>query len=293
MDNVPPCRGIKPIIEEGVIATDGRTVLGADDKSGVAAILEALHTLKEMGGYHLPIEIVLTVREETGLEGAKNLDFRQLRAKRALTLDSSGAIGSVITRAPGSNIIDATILGRAAHAGVAPEKGLSSIFVASQAIAKMRLGKIDEETTANVGTIHGGTARNIVPELVEIKAETRSHNESKLEDQTRLMLGALEEAATGQGAKLALGVERAYTAFHIPDDDDLVQHILLIASDLGLSAQTAASGGGSDANIFNSHGIKAVNLAMGYEDNHSTHEHIALESLAKATELIVALLRTS
>ncbi len=291
MDTVPPCMGIKPILKDGVISSDGTTVLGADDKSGVAAILETLRTLKEEGTKHPPLELVFSVQEETGLTGAKNLDFKVLRAKQALVLDSGGGVGNIITAAPGSNIINASVFGRAAHAGVAPEKGINAIYVAAQAIARMKVGRIDEETTANVGTIRGGAARNIVPERVDILAEARSRSEEKLRRQTDEMTELLEEAARSNGARTEINVQRAYTAYHVPDDDPLVQDLMRACRSLGIEPQTRPTGGGSDANVFNLNGIKAVALATGYEDNHATTEHIAVGDLAKATELLIALLR--
>ena len=192
LDTVEPGRGVRPQLDNGVIRSDGTTVLGADDKAGVAAILEALQTARASGQPMRPIEVVFTVSEEVGLMGARALDMSTLRSSTAVVLDSAGAVGTIINSAPQHDRIDATIIGKAAHAGVAPETGISAIVVASQAIAAMRLGRLDAETTANIGLISGGSAMNVVPERVTLTGETRSHNPAKVAAQVRHMVTALE-----------------------------------------------------------------------------------------------------
>lgn len=292
LDCVQPCLGIRPIVDGDVVRTDGSTILGADDRAGVAAILEAVTSLREDGAAHPPLEIVFTVQEEMGLFGAKGLDCRRLQAKWGLALDSHGPIGTCIVSAPYHNVITAIILGRAAHSGVEPEKGISAIQVAAWAIAHTNLGRIDAETTANIGTIHGGTARNIVPERVELLGEARSRNEEKLERQTAAMVQSLNEAAARYGAKVEIGVTRAYNGFTLKETDPMVARLMAAANSLGIKPLLEATGGGSDANIFYAHGIAALNLSAGYEDVHTTKEHIRVSELVRSASLVEAIVRS-
>lgn len=194
-DSVAPCLGIKPRVEGEVVKSDGTTILGADDHAGVAAILEALAVLREQDLPHRPLEITITTQEELGLVGAKGLDLSQFKAQMGVVLDAHGPVGTIIVQSPTHNLIDATIIGKAAHAGVEPEKGINAIAIAAEAIAAMKRGRIDAETTANIGILQGGAARNIVAEKCQITGEARSRRESKLKRQTNAMVRALERAA--------------------------------------------------------------------------------------------------
>ncbi|RMF43645.1 MAG: M28 family peptidase, partial [Deltaproteobacteria bacterium] len=194
MDTVGPCDGVEPVLDGDIFRSAGQTVLGADDKAGIVELIEALETARRLGIGHPPLEIVITICEEIGLVGAKHFDCSQLKARRGYALDTNG-IDRLIHRAPGANRFEAVIEGREAHAGIAPEKGLSAIEVAARAIAAMPLGRIDVETTANIGTIEGGVACNIVPRQVRLVGEARSHDGDKLERQTAAMVAALEQAA--------------------------------------------------------------------------------------------------
>lgn len=288
LDNVMPCLGVKPIVAEGVVRSDGSTVLGADDKSGVAVILEVLQAIKELP--HPPLEVVLTVQEEIGLCGAKGLDFSELRARRGIVLDSEGSIASVVVSAPSHNSISAVVHGKAAHAGAHPEEGINAILVAAEAIAKMPLGRIDFETTANIGVIKGGRATNIVPDRVEVKGEARSRDEGKLRSQTDRMVKALRDAASRHGATLHVEVQREYSAFKLSEGDEIVRRVMAAARSVGLEPELVASGGGSDANIFNAHGIQTVNVSTGMEKVHTTEEQIAVADMVKCAELVSAIL---
>ncbi|MBI4757827.1 MAG: M20/M25/M40 family metallo-hydrolase [Chloroflexi bacterium] len=293
MDGVQPCRGIKPAMRDGVIYSDGSTILGADDRGGIAVILESLARLAPGGPAHCAVELAFTVQEEVGLLGAKALDLNLVRARQGIVLDSHGPVGGIIVATPYHNHLNAAIIGKAAHAGVAPENGLSAIAVAAEAIARMNLGRIDPETTANIGVIHGGTARNIVPERVELQGEARSRDEAKLERQTEQMVDALTQAAARAGAKIELDVERAYLGYELRPDDALVQKITGAMKRLGIEPRLEATGGGSDANIFHQHGIKVANLSVGYEDVHTTNEHVALSELVKCAQVLVEVLAGS
>jgi tripeptide aminopeptidase len=288
-DRVEPGRGVKPLIEAGAIKTDGSTILGADDVAGVAAILEAVQSLVEDGAAHFPLEIAITSQEETGLVGAKGLDLSRFESREGVVLDSSGPVGGITLASPSHNLINATITGRAAHSGMAPEQGIDAIRVAAKAISKMRLGRIDKETTANIGMIKGGSARNIVAEKVELEGEARSRSPRKLERQTKAMRKALERAGKPYAAKVQVQIERAYNRYKFGKRDRLVQRVANALEKVGCTPRYGASGGGSDANIYNAKRFKCVVVSVGYEQIHTTGEFIPIAELVKAAELVVAL----
>lgn len=279
MDTVEPGRGVRPVVKEGVVSTAGDTVLGGDDKAGIAAILEMLRVLWERNLPHGDIEVVFTVAEEGGLKGAKNLDYDVLKAEMGFVLDCSGSAGTIITRAPAQYRIVASIFGKAAHAGISPEEGVNSIVVASQAIAKMKLGRIDDETTANIGVIEGGKATNIIPELVNIEGEARSINPAKLEEQTEHMCRALEETAAENNARVRIEKEFLYPALNLTAKDPVVRVAMAAARTLMIDPVLVSTGGGSDANIFNGKGIPTANLGIGMCKVHTTEEYIKVQDL--------------
>jgi tripeptide aminopeptidase len=290
LDSVAPAVGKRAVVDDGFVRSGGDTVLGADDLAGVSAILEAIQTVREQGTEHRAAEIVFSVEEEVGLKGVRALDFTMLTAKQGVALDLNGEVGGICISAPAHDTIAVTIQGKAAHAGVAPENGVSAIVVAAEAISKMPLGRIDFETTANIGTIEGGAARNIVPEHVKLIGEARSRDEGKLDRQTAAMKRAFEEAAERHGAQVEFVAERAYGRQKIAPDAPIVQLCQEAARRIGLDPYLVETGGGSDVNIFNMRGIEAVNLSIGYREIHSTNEHIAIADLEKAAQLIYALL---
>src|SRR5690606_7357799 len=213
MDTVVPGNGVKPSIKDGYIVTDGTTILGADDKAGLAAMLEALKVIKEQNIEHGDIQFIITVGEESGLVGAKALDSSLIHAKYGFALDSDEQVGNIIVAAPTQAKISAVIHGKTAHAGVAPEKGISAITIAAKAVAKMPLGRIDEETTANIGRFEGGQATNIVADKAYILAEARSLVPEKMEAQVEKMKSAFEETAKSMGGSADVTVEIMYTGF--------------------------------------------------------------------------------
>ena len=194
MDTVEPGRGISPILKNSRITSDGTTILGADDKSALAILIEMLRVLKESGRPYPPLEFVFSTCEEIGLLGAKHLDWSLISARHGYVLDTRDP-GGLVTRAPSANRLKFTVVGRDAHAGSTPEKGINAIWVAARAIATLELGRVDAETTCNLGVIHGGDATNIVPKQVEVDGEVRSHDEDKLETVTQRMIDAFQQAA--------------------------------------------------------------------------------------------------
>lgn len=299
MDTVTPADGVEPILVDGVFRSKGDTILGADDKAGLAEIFEAIDVLKEQKIPHVPLEVIITVCEEIGLLGAKQLDFDKIQSKWGVALDTNG-IDRAINRAPSANRMTIEVFGQEAHAGVAPETGISAIHVASKAIARMKLGRIDEETTANIGVIEGGQAANIIPKQVTLKAEVRSHNPDKLRLQTEEMLKCLEEevdAATIEidgkpiHASLALEIRDDYPMMHVPLDAPVLKIFNEAGLALGRPVAINAAGGGSDANIFNEHGIDTVILGSGMENVHSVNEEVSVDDMVKVSELLVEMIR--
>ncbi|WP_257348069.1 M20/M25/M40 family metallo-hydrolase [Pseudalkalibacillus decolorationis] len=292
MDTVVPGNGVNPSIEDGYIKTDGTTILGADDKTGLAAMFEAIRVLKEKEISHGRIQFVITVGEESGLVGAKELDPSLINAKYGFALDSDGKVGKIIVAAPTQAKIITTIEGKTAHAGVAPEKGVSAITVAAKAISKMPLGRIDEETTANIGRFSGGagTNTNIVIDHVEILAEARSLIPEKMEAQVEKMKDAYEKTAEEMGAKANVEVIVMYPGFKFDHGDEVVEIAKQSVEKIGRKPELLHSGGGSDANIIAGFGIPTVNLAVGYEEIHTKNERMPIEELIKTSELVVSII---
>ncbi|MEW8973659.1 MAG: M20/M25/M40 family metallo-hydrolase [Tissierellaceae bacterium] len=291
MDTVSPGIGIKPEIRDGVIYSDGTTILGGDDKAGIASILEAIETIIENDIPHGDIEVVFSIFEEGGLFGAKNLDYSKLNAKMGFVLDSGGEPGQIIVQGPAQNKINAKFIGKEAHAGVAPEDGISAIQIAAEAISNMKLLRIDEETTANIGSISGGEVTNIVTKEVEINAEARSLKDSKLQEQTDHMVKCCEDAAEKFGGKVEMNINHAYGAFKVDEDHEIVEKVKLACKNIGLDPFTAASGGGSDTNILNANGITAVNLGIGEKNAHTLEEHLYIKDLENAARLTLEIIK--
>ncbi|SFA97201.1 MULTISPECIES: M20/M25/M40 family metallo-hydrolase [unclassified Bacillus (in: firmicutes)] len=290
MDTVVPARGVKPSIKDGYVVTDGTTILGADDKTGLAVMLETIRVLKEQNLPHGTIQFIITVGEESGLVGAKALDPSLVKAKFGYALDSDGAVGNIIVAAPTQAKVNTVIYGKTAHAGVAPEKGVSAITIAAKAIAKMPLGRIDEETTANIGRFEGGKQTNIVCDRVDILAEARSLLPEKMEAQVQKMKEAFETVAEQMGGRAEVDVQVMYPGFKFGAGDHVVEVARKAAAKIGRSCELLHSGGGSDANVIAGFGVPTVNLAVGYEEIHTTNERMPIEELGKLAEMVLAII---
>lgn len=293
MDTVSPSIGVKPIIKDDVIYSDGTTVLGGDDKAGIAAVIEALKVIKENNIPHGPIEIVFSIYEEGGLNGAKNLEYDKIDSKKAFVLDSGGDPGQIIIQGPAQDKIDIKVIGKPAHAGVAPEEGISAINVAAHAISKMNLLRIDKDTTANIGVIEGGTATNIVTPEVNIKAEARSLSDEKLERQTSHMVETFNHTAENLGANVEINVERMYSSFIIEENDEIVNMAKKACENSNLKYYLDSTGGGSDTNILNTNGIKAINLGIGERKPHTLEEHIYIKDLVSSANLVLEIIKVA
>jgi tripeptide aminopeptidase len=274
-----------------VITSDGTTILGADDKSGVAAILETIQVLQERNLPWPALEVVISVGEELGLYGARHFDTGQLQADYGVVMDSGGPAGHIVVSAPSQDSMVFTVHGRAAHAGSEPEQGINAIRVAAEAIAAMPLGRIDEETTSNVGIIEGGTARNIVPALVKVVGEARSRDERKLDKLSGAMVGAFEKAAERHKASVDMDVTRVYRTYRVGEDQAILRAAMDAARAQGHQVQLRNSGGGTDGNIYNAAGIPTIVLSTGMAEVHTVHEHIAIADMVAGTELLLATIR--
>ncbi|AFM41346.1 peptidase T-like protein [Desulfosporosinus acidiphilus SJ4] len=291
MDTVEPSQNIEPLQTEGIISSAGATILGADDKSGIVPILEALRVIKEQNIPHGDIQVVFSIAEEGGLNGSKNLDSTKLKANLGFVLDSSGAPGRIILEAPGQDRINVSIKGRASHAGIVPEEGINAIVAASKAIANVPCGRLDEETTANVGTIRGGLATNIVAENVEIACESRSRDLNKLEKLTEEICKIFQNSAEEMGASAEIKVQRLYSPFKLSQESQIAVLAANAAKAAGLTPEFIATGGGSDANNYNSYGVPSLVLSTGMGKIHTTDEYILEEDLVRTTQFVIEIIK--
>ena len=299
MDTVVPGRGVKPIVEGDIIRTDGSTVLGGDDKSGCSVIIETIRCLQEQSIPHAPIDAVFSICEEVGLLGAKHLDMSKMRAKYGIVFDSDDP-GFLFTKGPSADHFEIKIYGLESHAGVAPEQGISAIRIAAEAISAMKLFRIDEETTANIGVIQGGEATNIITNLVTLRGEARSLDDAKLDAQTAHIIKCCEEAAaryevTVDGvttkARVESHVTREYHAMDVSDDSRVVRLVKEAAARMGLKVETLASGGGCDANIFNKRGIECANLGTGMRAIHTVKEWLDVKDMYASANMTLEIMR--
>ncbi|HZU77241.1 MAG TPA: M20/M25/M40 family metallo-hydrolase [Dehalococcoidia bacterium] len=292
MDTVQPGEGVQPIVEGDTIRTDGTTVLGGDPKAGVAAIVEGLRAVRERGGEHRAVEVAFTRGEEIGLVGARHLDYERVRARQAVVFDGEGSVANITSEAPSHLTIDLQITGRAAHAGVEPEKGLSAIVIAAEFIRGYPQGRLDSETTGNIGLIQGGSARNAVPEEVTIQAELRSRDKAKLQALREQVEASVRELRLRYPeAKLALTIEDEYGGYKLQPGDPLVELVSRTLRGIGLEPKLLASGGGTDGNIFTTKGIAAVVVGLGGEHFHTKAETVSIQHMEEAARFCEALLR--
>lgn len=295
MDTVGPGEGIKVQFENGIFKSDGTTILGADDKSAIAIILEVMAVILENNLEYPPVEIIFTVCEEIGLLGAKNFDYSLMDSTFGYILDSTDTQG-IVTKAPAANKITIKVYGKAAHAGAAPQNGINAIWVASKGISRLTLGRIDEETTCNLGIIKGGVATNIVPEFVEIKGEARSHDIEKLNAVTDTIVTAFHTAAKEVKASLDLPrveavVEKDFPNTNISEAHEVIQLARKAADNLGIHLASKTIGGGADANIFFGRGIVAGVLGTGMTDVHTVKESIDIKDMVNSAKLVLEILK--
>lgn len=296
MDTVTPGNGIKPIVKKDRIVSDGTTILGSDDKAGIAVILEVLQVLKENKLPHPPVEVLFTLTEESGMQGSKNLEYKKLKGREGLILDNEDPT-ELLVRGPAVNDINVHIKGLAAHAGIAPEKGISALEVAAYALSIMKLGRIDKETVANFAIIEGGKATNIVTDEITIRGEARSLNDAKLAKQCEHIKACFDKAIKrftkkidGKVCKpqIKVDISQRYAGVNAPKNHPLVKTVLKVAKDLGVkNMRVAASGGGCDANVMSGYGFTLPNLGVGMQNCHTLQEYLDLKQFFTAAQIVL------
>ncbi|MCS7149571.1 MAG: M20/M25/M40 family metallo-hydrolase [Caldimicrobium sp.] len=291
LDTVGPCEGIEVIEEEDLLRSNGKTILGADDKAGIAVLVELAKALKENSFSHAPLEIVFTTCEEIGLLGAKNLDFKHINAKWALVLDSENP-EEVVNAAPSSYQFSVKVFGKSAHAGIEPEKGINAIKILAQIVSSLPTGRIDYETTMNIGKINGGVYVNVVPDFAFIEGEMRSHSEEKLNSLKSEVEDKVREIIENHPHKIdtlpsyKINFTTVFKAFHIEEEDPLARMIREAGYLAGLEVKFKKKEGGSDANVFNAQGIKTLILGTGMQKVHTTEEFIRKKDLFNCARLV-------
>jgi len=292
MDTVMPTDSIDPVLgDDGVFRNSRSTILGSDDKAALAALLHATELLKASGQPFPTYELFFTVSEEVGLVGVKHMAADALASPIAAVLDSSGPVGGVVSKAPSMRTLRATFNGQAAHAGLEPERGRSAIQAAARAIEAMQLGRLDSETSANIGIISGGVATNIVPERCVIEGECRGHDEEKLAGVAAAMVDAVQEAAAHTGVDLDVSLVTEFPAFTLTRRSPAVRLAKAAVEALGIRPRLMTAGGGSDANILNARGLPTINLAAGMMLVHSPDEYVSLDELDRLCSLVLSLIR--
>jgi tripeptide aminopeptidase len=289
LDTVPPTAAIEPVVVEGVVRNGAGTILGADNKAAVAAMLEGVRRILVEGRRHAGLELLFTPKEEVGLVGAYAFDHTRLESRLGYVYDQAAPVGVVILGAPFSQSLEVTFHGKAAHSGMHPEEGRSAIAAAARAIAEMRLGRVDEDSTANVGTITGGTATNIVPEWCTFVAEARSHDERKLAELVQEMQDAITFAAGVAECDVETKARKSYRGYRFTKADRAVVLAAAALERCGHTVSYDLSGGAADANVFNERGLEVVNLANGMTDIHTPDEHISVADLEAMVDVTLAL----
>ena len=291
LDTVEPGRGINPELDGDTLRSDGTTILGGDCKAGVAIVLEALTSVVEQGGSRRAVEVAFSRHEEGGLVGVHHLDFSLLTAKSGIVFDGEGPPSRITVSAPSQNVVTAEITGRAAHAGLEPENGLSALLVAAEILTRLPLGRLDGETTANIGWMEGGLKRNIVPERALLDGEFRSRSNDKLawlEGQFRKVFD--EAAARYPDARISLDIRNTYQAYRVEPHHETVAMIGRALDTIGLSPVLEASGGGSDANVFIERGITALPVGIGVRSFHTTWETALIPEVLQGADMCEAVI---
>lgn len=290
MDTVLPTKGLQPIIKEGVIYSDGTTILGADDRAALAAYLEGVQAIIESGVPHGPIELILTVNEQKGLVGAAHMDYSKAKSKVGYIFDSSGDVGQIILKGPYSSRIWMDVKGNAAHIALNAEEGNSAFLIAAEGLLNMNLGSIDEETLANIGIMEGGELTSIIPGFVTVAGEVRSFSKEKLEQQLKHMEEVMIEAAEKKGGKVSIRIEKKYSGFDIPKDHVLTKTVESAAQNIKVKPYLTETLGGADTNVLNENGLTCLTLGNGFQNIHSFRESISVENLINTGRLTAALI---
>ena len=290
MDTVLPTENLRPVIKDGVIYSDGTTILGADDRAALAAYLEAVRAIIESEVPHGPIELILTVNEQPGLVGATFMDYSKAKSKAGYIFDSSGDVGQIILKGPYSSRIWIEVQGNAAHIALNAEEGNSAFLIAAEGLLKMKLGKIDEETLANIGIIEGGELTSIIPGFVTVAGEVRSFSKEKLHQQLKHMEETMEKAAAKNKGKVTIKIEKKYSGFDISKEHVLTKTVESAASNINVKSYITKTLGGADTNVLNENGLICLTLGNGFQNIHSFRECISVENLINTGRLTAALI---
>ncbi len=290
MDTISPTRGIRMTQKRGVLQTDGKTILGADDRAGIAAILELVAHLEESGMPHPPLELLFTVAEEPGLQGIKQFCPKSLRAKAGYVLDSTQPVGSAVHSAVAMRRMSVCVKGKTAHSGIDPEKGVNAIHIASRALAGIRSGKISRHTSVNIGTIKGGSAVNIVPDETRVEIEIRSIYPAAILRLSQRIRRVFEREAVKACGKVRINEWTEFGSFYVPKKALVSRLFCLGARALGLDSQLECYGGGSDGNVLNAMGISCLVVGLGYEFPHTTRERMPVSNLTASVRLLESIL---
>lgn len=292
-DTVTPGKNIRVLEKEGILYSKGETILAADDKAGIAIMIEAIRCLREENIPTGDLEFVLSPGEEIGLIGSSALDMSLVKSEIGYVLDSSGAVGRVTTASPTLYMFEIAITGQAAHAGLEPEKGISAVSILSDALSQIQIGRIDSQTTVNIGVIKGGEATNIVMDSLVVKGEIRSIDSEKALSLSREISELFEHSAATHGGKAMIETKKMATGFDIKEGEPVMDLLFASGNHLGYEVIKEQSGGGSDANVFNEKGKQVVNLSVGYEKIHTTKEFIPIHEMEKAVRLVIELAKRS
>lgn len=290
MDTARPTENVKPIISKDKITSSGDTVLGVDNRAGIAALL---YTLERIAKEKIPVKdftVAFTTCEETTLFGSKHLGING-SIKKGFVFDSGYRPGNFIYSACGAIGFKMKIIGKASHSGISPEKGINSLQVASKAISQLPLGRIDEETTINIGTIKSGSAVNVIPALTELEGEVRSFDLKKAENYFDLLVETFKKEAEIHKAKIEYDYYWDFKPYTISESSSVYQSVVNAIKKVGLKPVSKISLGGSDANSLNARGIESINLGIGAQNPHSDEEFIFIEDLVKTADLALELVK--
>jgi len=294
MDTVEPGNNIKPLLSaDGMrVESDGTTILGADDKGAVAQIIELIHVLREHEMSHPPLDLLFPICEEVGLLGARALDTSLFEAKNIYVIDGGTMPGDVLVASSSIYHVEGKITGKAAHAGVEPDKGISSIQVLAQAISEMTLLKVDEDTSSNVGFVKTDYPLNVVPEVTTFGFEVRSMDDQKATDQLAKMTKTLEDTAAHFGAKIELDVTKLLNAYHVQTEHPLLKHYYKVCADNGVTVQEKVSRGGSDLSAYMDHGLQGIVIPTAGRAAHTLQEYLDIPTFIACTNILILLVTT-
>jgi tripeptide aminopeptidase len=292
IDTVPLDRPVEVTRENGVLRNRQEAILGADNKAAVATVLGAVRRLVRDGS-PLELELLFTTSEERALRGAKAFEQARLRSEFGFVFDHASPIGDLVVASPTYYRLEANFRGKAAHAGIRPEAGRNAIAAASRAIASMRIGRLDDETTANVGRIEGGTSPNVVAEHCRVEFEARSLDDGRAGEVVSEMVDATTEAASDADCDVETSVERMFRGYRLPRTAPPVEAAAAALREKGIEPKYIATGGGSDANAFVAGGLTVVNVANGTERNHQPDESVTVEALETMLDVTLAIVAAS